>query len=134
MTINPAATIEEAIWSLLQNTSSITSLVSTRVYPVQMPQNPVYPALVYSLVSDRGLDWLSGDGGMQWPRFQFDCYARTYTQAKRLARTLRLALNGASETVGAIDICRVMFLNEVDDFEPVAGIYLVTVDFRIQYV
>lgn len=133
MTINPSATVEEAIWTLLQADANVTALISTRLYPVQMPQNPTYPNVVYSMVSDRGLDWLASDGGMQWSRYQFDCYARTYTQAKRLARTLRVALNHYSSTVGTIDICQAKFLSELDDFEPVAEIYRVAVDFRIQY-
>ena len=133
MSINPAATIEEAIFTLLQSLSPITDLVGTRVYPLQMPQNPTYPCLVYRLISDRSLDWVEGDGGMYWPRFQFDCFAQSYGQAKRLARTLRLQLSGYSGLVGEIDLCRISFLNEVDDFEPVAEVYRVAVEFRIQY-
>jgi hypothetical protein len=133
MAIDPDATIEEALYTLIQSEASITALVGTRVYPIRMAQNPTYPTLVYSLVSTRNLELLSGDGGMYWPRYQIDSYARTYRAAKRLARTVRLALTGYSGTVGSIDICRIGLSNEVDDFEPVAGIYHVATDFIVQY-
>jgi len=133
MALDPNATIEEAIFSLLTSLSAITALVDSRVYPLKMPQNPIYPNIVYKQVSDRDLPLVNGNGGMYWPRFQFDCYARTYSQVKRLARTLRVQITDYSDTVGSIDICRIMFLNEVDDFDPVAEIYQIPVDFRIQY-
>lgn len=125
--------IEEAIYSVLSSTPIVTDQINTRIYPVQAKQNPTYPFVVYSLVSDRSLQWLSGPGGMYWSRFQFDCYGRSYRQAKNLAYSLRDVWDGYSAIVGSVDICRVSYVTMVDDFAPVTGLYLVTVDFRIQY-
>ena len=124
-------TIEEAIFSKLTGEAAVTNLVGTRVYPFQMPQNPIYPAVVYSRVSTRRDMDHSGPGDMAWARFQFDCYGTSYASVKGLANVVRQVLHGFTGTVSGVDFCRVSFLNEVDDFEPQAEIHWVAVDFQI---
>jgi hypothetical protein len=46
--------IEEALRARLIGQSGLTALVSTRVYPLGLPQNPTLPAITYALVSDNG--------------------------------------------------------------------------------
>ena len=47
------------IYSKLTADSGVSALVATRVYPVLMPQNAAYPAIVYNVAKaplDRGKD------------------------------------------------------------------------------
>jgi len=43
------------IYSKLAATSAVTALVSTRIYPMIMPQEAVFPAIIYS-VSNKPMD------------------------------------------------------------------------------
>lgn len=64
-----------------------------RVYPLELPQTPTLPALVFGQVStvvptqthDRRLVYSLG-------RYQFDCYAQYYEDAKGLADALVTAM------------------------------------------
>lgn len=126
-------TIEEALYYKLSTDAAITALISTRVYPFQMPQNPTYPAMTYRRISTRQPFDLSGPGDMDNPRFQFDCYAPSYAAAKGLAKALRSVMVGFSGVVLGVDICAVFFLNEVDRFDDVPGVFGIAVDLRVQH-
>lgn len=50
--------------------SGVSTLVSTRMYPQVLPQNPTYPAITYELIdSDPHLD-LQGESTLKWARIR----------------------------------------------------------------
>lgn len=127
-------TIEEAIYSHLTAETTMTDLVSTRIYPRQLPQNPTYPAVTYRRVST-SLDHLHGSAtNLPFPRFQFNCYATSYGDTKTVANALKSVLDGFSGTFGgSIAVGAILSLNEVDGFDPIAEVPVTSVDFVIIY-
>ena len=69
-------------------------LVASRVYPLLLPQSPTLPAIVYLKVSGMRVQSHNGDSALQHPRFQFSCWAETYTEALAVAEQVRMALQG----------------------------------------
>ncbi len=88
------ATIDDAIYNELSNHAGLTALVSTRIYPDELPEGCVFPAVRWgeaSLTVDYSHE---GDLNLDSTRRQFDCYAATRTGARDVADQVRAALAG----------------------------------------
>jgi len=109
--------IEQSIYSTLG------SLVSNRVYPLTMPQNPTFPAIVYTRVSINPENRLEGGSSLDQIRIQIDSYAKTYSAVKSLAESVRSAMEAASFK-GTLQL-------EQDFYEPDLGLYQVTQDYYV---
>jgi hypothetical protein len=111
------------IYAKLSATIAVTNLVSTRIYPVLMPQNASYPAIVYS-VSNRPLDANMKDRGpyhdqstvsfTYWADIQFGQDAYTSLDAIDLA--VRTALDFVSATAGGVNTETCKYLGSEDVF------------------
>ena len=85
------AEIEQVIVTKFAAHVGLTALLSTRVYPAQLPQRPTLPALTYTRIST--LFYQTRDSSsLERPRFQFDCWADSYGAARGVAQQLRQAL------------------------------------------
>lgn len=127
-------TLEEGIYSHLAAESAITDLVSTRIYPRQLPQNPTYPALTYRRVSTRTQHTHNEADTLPFPRFQFSCYAATYTGTKALANALRGVLDGFKGAFGgSLTVGAILWENELDGFDNVAEVPVTHIDFIIAH-
>lgn len=127
-------TIEEALFAHLTANAGVTALVSTRVYPVQMPQNPTLPAIVYNRISGERVQHMQGSSGLASPRIQFDCFAKTYAVAKAVAEALRLAIEGFSGTMGGVngpDVNSCLLQSDSDGYEDDLEVYWVSVDYIV---
>lgn len=107
--------IDEAIRSILENTTALTNIVGTRIYNTRPPQDAARPLLVFSRVSvtDRAL-YHKGHRAAARTRVQFSCLADSALQAKRISAAVRGALHGYSGTVGGDRIFIAQAVSEVD--------------------
>lgn len=127
-------TLEEGIYSHLTAESTITDIVSTRIYPRQLPQNPTYPALTYRRVSTRTQHYHNAGDSLPFPRYQFSCYAATYAGTKSLANALRAILDGFKGTFGgSLTVGFILWENEIDGFDNVAEAPVTHTDFIIAH-
>lgn len=125
--------VEKAIYSKLSGDADVSGLVSSRIYPVNLPQTPTYPAIVYSRVSGQRAHSLSGASNIASPRVQVDAFATTYSGAKDLAAKIRAALNGFRGTVAGITIHGIFLESDNDIFDDDFEIYRITSDYFIHY-
>jgi hypothetical protein len=90
--------VEEEIVSVVNADIDLTNIINGRIYPLILPQQPIYPAIVYTMISNNHefSNHLSGEGQMKKYRFQFDCYHASYSGLKNLALKLRKALIAAT--------------------------------------
>ena len=84
--------IEETIFSRLSTFAGLIALVSTRIYPVIMPQGVTHPAVTYQLISGIREAAMGSDPGMVRARFQFTAWASTHLAARNVIKQVRLAL------------------------------------------
>lgn len=128
------AAIETVLYSTVTANATVAGLVGSRVYPVRAPQESAAPYVTYRRISDlpyltHGMESDSGAG-----RWQFDCYAPTYAQAKATAQAVKGALNGQQVVAAGGERMVAMNLGELDlPFESELGYYRTTVDFRLIY-
>lgn len=123
--------IEEAIRSQLLADAAVAALVTDRVYPKKLPQGPTFPAVVYHRVGTGRAMSQAGVDGLAEARFQFDCHARTYAQARELAEKLRLALvdfQGSMGGVGGVQVDGVFHDSELDDYDDDFQVYTYITD------
>lgn len=85
--------IEAATYTFLTGESGITDIVGSRIYPCHLPQNPVFPALVFTLISGTHDQTLVTAAGLLRARIQFDAYSRNLSEVSEIIEQLRLALD-----------------------------------------
>lgn len=121
----------DGVYAYLQTLPGFTALAGDRVYPVVAPQEPVKPFVVYeeiSLLPDRTVD---GMLDRTRARIRFSCYSGSYTEAKAIARQIRLAFKDYKGAMGGTNVTDSGFLNEADIWEPDSELFGIAVDVSI---
>ena len=134
-------TIGAALRAHLLADVQIAAMVTARVYPLQLPQKTVLPAIVLTRISGPRPGHLRGANGIARPRYQVDSWAVTHYVATLLGVLCRQRLNGYTGTWSDGDspemIIRVTILMEpegdrdlfVEDIS--GGLYRYSADYRI---
>ena len=128
-------TIDEAIFVYQTNPARSTyESMGDRLYPVQLPQDPIYPAATFQQIAAQLTDTgQSAPSDLEDALVQFDCYALKHSQAKALAKALRADLSGFRGNLGGLDVGAVHFQNEWDFWGAEAKVWRVTVEFRFLF-
>jgi hypothetical protein len=92
--------MEEALIARLLGIAAVSGMVGTRVYPGSRPQGSALPAVVLNRISGGPLYADDGEVGLEQARIQIDCWAATYSAAKKLARAVTASLSAFEGTVG----------------------------------
>lgn len=114
---------ESVIHYRLTTFSGTQALVGTRVHPVLLPQEPVYPAIVYKRTESRRTEGEYSDPGMAFVRIQVTCFSKDYVEVKALAEQIRLALEryGSALTgtpINGVTVYDIHMGSEADTYEP----------------
>lgn len=86
-------TIGELLRAYVLADTTVGSLVSTRMYPLRLPEKAIFPALVYTRISDVRQDHLHGPATASEPRYQIDCWADTWGDVWTLSAAVRNRLD-----------------------------------------
>jgi hypothetical protein len=112
--------------------SSQTS-AGNRVYPRRLPQAVTLPALVYFKVSG-GVEYVSnGQSGLQTPRYQINCWAATYIEARALAEQVKSLMSGYAGAMGNETVTAVFIEDDQDDDDPDSEREVVRLDVIIHH-
>lgn len=118
-----SASIGDLLRDFLLADATVSGLVSTRVYPLRLPQKPTLPALVYSRISGVRIEQLNGVASAAEPRYQIDAWAVTLAGAQALGKAVRQRLenyNGTWTSNGSPPISvgvSARIVNEWESFE-----------------
>jgi hypothetical protein len=125
-------TIEEALHEYLSGKTEITDLVGERIYPIVLPQGVLYPALTYIKISGPVLH----DVDIAYPRLQLGSWGDKYSDVKQLAAAVKEVLQRFKGIMGSspgIRVSQVVFVNELDFYDPETGTYHIPADYTIIY-
>lgn len=116
--------IETKIYTHLSSTTGITvsAGVSTRIYPLHLPQETQYPALVYARYGGNRQNHLLGYADMENPMIMIDCWATSFGAAKGLSTRVHSAMDGALTF-------KALLISDVDYYEDDLKLYRVTQDY-----
>jgi len=122
--------LEEAIVDMLTDDNAVKA-ITTRIFPVMIPQDSAYPLITYQRISGLRDTVMEGPSGFAHPRMQIDSYAKTYAGAKELAGAVRQALYGKTYFGDGVRIGSIVMLSDSDFFEPAIGCHRVSADYMI---
>ncbi len=138
--------IRAALFKYLTTHAATQPLIATRVYPLQLPQSPKYPSIVYSMTGGPRDVTHDGPSGLVDGSFRFTVYAQTVEKLVLVKRAVVAALNGFAGVVvidvdNSVDIQGCFMVNENDAIESPLGdaggplnISRDNLDFNIWYV
>ncbi len=101
--------------------AGVTDLVgaadASRIYPLDLPPNPTYPAITIRRISEPRTHAMGADTGDVHPRHEVKSWSKTYAGAIALAKQVKLALSRQGGTWGGIVVETVFLDNELDERE-----------------
>jgi len=83
--------IQADLYKVLSESQTIKDIVSTRIYPFEMPQGGIVPAVVYTINNIDPVKSLSGESGLDNGSVEIICWAKDYTASQLLATAVRSA-------------------------------------------
>ena len=105
---------EAFLYQRLTSQTAVSSLISTRVYPLIAPAGTPMPLVVYQRTAVERPQSLSGNVGNPVVTLQLTTYGTSYTSVKSIARAVRLAVDGWTGTTAGVTIQRSTLLTEAD--------------------
>lgn len=120
------------LYTFLSAQASITALVSTRIYPVKLPQGVTFPCLSYQLISeprDYTLDKVSVPNAT----VQFDCWGKTYLEANQLGDALVNVLDAYTGVVGSLTFLGCIQRARRDIYENETNEFRASIDYSFMY-
>ena len=83
--------IQTEVFKILSESPEITEIVSSRIYPIRLPQDSPVPAVVYAIEDITPIKSLNGESGLDSGIVEIICWAKDYTTAHLLATAVRSA-------------------------------------------
>lgn len=128
-------TIETGLVGFLRADPVIAAVVDARVYPLRLPQTPIYPAITYQRISTTRERPIRASAWRAQARFQVDCWADSYGVARQLGDAVRARLDGHMGDLDGADRCDLIeVINEQDMDEGIIGLYRVSLDALVVYI
>lgn len=93
--------IRAGLFAFFSADAAISAAVSTRIYPIKLPQGVKLTSIVYTRVSGQGDYKMEGPTGYTRPRYQIDAWAPTADAAVSLANFIKDALDGFTGAIGS---------------------------------
>ena len=125
--------MDEAVYERLSGDAGLQALVAERIYPDVIPQNVVYPIIVYHQVSETASYSHDGDSNLDMSRYQFDCYDDTKAGARAIKDALRSLLSGKKFIASNIRVTACRLDNSLGGYEPSLEAWRYIQDYIFQY-
>jgi len=129
---------EAFLFQRLTSQTSVSSLVSQRVFPLIAPAGTPLPLIVYQRTAVERPQALGGNVGNPVVTLQLTSYGTSYTSVKSIARAVRLAVDNWTGTTAGVTIQRTTLQSEADGVDMPADDQMLpyysvvqTFDFRI---
>ncbi|MEZ5951184.1 MAG: DUF3168 domain-containing protein [Planctomycetaceae bacterium] len=105
--------IEGSLYTFLSTIGEVTDIVGDRIFP-QHADEPVYPCLIYSLVTQSHDHIVTGSAGTARARVQFDCWSYSLADCSIAIEAIRQHLQGFQGLLGTIEVVGSHLNNELD--------------------
>ena len=130
MAIKP---LEPAIYALLAANSGVTTLVSTRIYRMILPQNATLPAITFDLIGADVESAMGADHSLVAKTLQVDSWATSHATARSVMDAARAALQRYHGTQSTTVIQTILWTNEYSLYEKDTKYFHLINDFRVFY-
>lgn len=127
--------IEEALYSKLTGTATLTAIVGSRIYSGIIPQGTAMPCLVFNPISTQkahGME-ITGKQGLYMATFQFDIVTTTAKQAAQIQEVLVDTLEGFRGSVSGFNIQKILLADVRSGYEADLEGHRRILDFDVDY-
>lgn len=125
-------TVGKAIYYLLTNSTDVTDIVSTRVYPEIAEQNAALPYVVYNISNNEPTDTKHDVSQLDTAQIEVNVYSESYTECIDLAVAVRAALDRVKGTYAGVDVQSIQYLNEIIDFDEPQRCFNIAADYDVR--
>ena len=123
--------LEMVLVDRLTTYADLLSLISTRVYPMILPQKPTLPAVTYQRIDGPREHGMTEEQDMAHLRIQIDSWAETKADAKGVAAEIMNALERWTDTATSPVILDSFLDNDESSYEPDTNIHRIRQDWII---
>jgi hypothetical protein len=123
--------ISPGIVAYLGTQSSVTDLVSTRIYPTVLPQASTLPAITITQIDDLRNGTFAGPDGLPGTLLQLDLWGSTKASVNALYEAVRAALDGMTGTAGDENVQSSSIESVSETYEDSAKLHRIQVDLRV---
>jgi hypothetical protein len=109
--------IGKVVRTTLLNDAAIASTVSNRVYPLVMPMNTDFPAIMYTVLNTKSDSHLKGTTGIAESMLQLDGYGQNYSSLLSLMELVRLEIQSIRGTYDSVFISSIDLDSSYDMFD-----------------
>ena len=109
--------IGKVVRTTLLNDAAIASTVSNRVYPLVMPMNTDFPAIMYTVLNTKSDSHLKGTTGIAESMLQLDGYGQNYSGLLSLMELVRLEIQSIRGTYDSVFISSIDLDSSYDMFD-----------------
>lgn len=117
--------------AILLGNGGVSALVSSRIYPIELPQSPTFPAITLQIVAGESVYSSSGLSNLENSLVQVDCWARTYADADALFEAVRKACATYSGNVSGVDVQGIFLEQKRDLYDSEAKLNRRSADFSV---
>lgn len=121
-----------AINTILSADVTITAEVGTKIYPQKAAQNTANPCIITNVISTNPTNTKDNVSPLDIVIVSLDIYSERNDEAFRLAALARTALDGMAYKVGALDITKIVFMDEMGFTDPMADSYRVNQTYTLR--
>jgi hypothetical protein len=125
-------TVGKAIFYLLDNSTDLTAIVGTRIYPEVAQQDAPLPYVVYNISNNEPSDTKFEPSKLDTANIEVNCYSTSYTQVIDMAVAVRAALDRVTGTYNGVNVQSIAYMNEVIDFDEGQRAYNVSSDYDVR--
>lgn len=111
-------TIQEALLNHLASKTSITDIVSTRIFTNHLPEQPQLPIVTVRTASLERHHNLDGPNGLVAARMQIEAWSLDYRQSLEIAEQVRLEVQNYRGTLSSLTIYSTTLVDDVETPEP----------------
>jgi hypothetical protein len=120
-----------ALYSFLSTNATVTAAVSTRTYPVSLPQKATLPALVYTETDPGYLHAMVTDAAERMPVFEIEAHASTAKGAADVIAAVVAAVTNYSGAMGTQTGTTLSIEFSDEGYDPDSETFYKTYEFKI---
>ena len=117
----------DLVYSRLSTYQAIIDVVEDRIYPVTLPEQPTYPAIIYEETAGQSAN--TGDGYLQKATLRAMACADNYDESKAIGEIILIALRGYKRTDSTPLLISMQDEFRQDLYLPDIGIYGDVIEF-----
>ena len=127
--------MEAGIQQLVTASEAVSALIGARMYPLILPESPVFPAVTYQVISSIEEMTLNGPLGIFTARVQVEAWSGSYGETKAVMAAIRAVLDGFTGALPDGTAVANLWLADspADSFAPEPRLYSTRQDFKLIY-